>query len=64
MHDCSDWVVSFLGALHAGVVPVCVNTLLTAKDYAYMLADSRAQAAFVSAALLPTLQTAHGRGRE
>ena len=58
MHDCSDWVVSFLGALHAGVVPVCVNTLLTAKDYAYMLADSRAQAALVSAALLPTLQTA------
>ncbi|MFM6985786.1 MAG: benzoate-CoA ligase family protein [Hydrogenophaga sp.] len=58
MHDCSDWVVSFLGALHAGVVPVCVNTLLTAQDYAYMLADSRAQAAIVSAALLPTLQTA------
>ena len=58
MHDCSDWVVSFLGALHAGVVPVCVNTLLTAKDYAYMLADSRAQAVLVSAALLPTLQTA------
>lgn len=58
MHDSSDWVVSFLGALHAGVVPVCVNTLLTAKDYAYMLADSRAQAALVSAALLPTLQTA------
>lgn len=63
MHDCSDWVVSFLGALHAGVVPVCVNTLLTAKDYAYMLADSRAQAALVSAALLPTLQTAMSEGK-
>ena len=63
MHDCSDWVVSFLGALHAGVVPVCVNTLLTAKDYAYMLADSRAQAALVSAALLPTLQTAMSDGK-
>jgi benzoate-CoA ligase len=58
MHDCSDWVVGFLGALHAGVVPVAVNTLLTASDYAYMLANSRAQAAFVSAALLPTLQSA------
>jgi benzoate-CoA ligase len=58
MHDCSDWVVAFLGALHAGVVPVAVNTLLTAQDYAYMLANSRAQAALVSAALLPTLQTA------
>jgi len=62
MHDCSDWVASFLGALHAGVVPVCVNTLLTAKDYAYMLADSRAQAAIVSGALLPTLQSALDSG--
>jgi benzoate-CoA ligase len=56
MHDSSDWVVSFLGCLYAGIVPVAVNTLLTAQDYAYMLQHSRAQAALVSAALLPTLQ--------
>ncbi|MDR7150553.1 benzoate-CoA ligase [Hydrogenophaga palleronii] len=62
MHDCSDWVVSFLGALHAGVVPVAVNTLLTAKDYAYMLSDSRAQVVLASAALLPTLQSALDMG--
>ncbi len=61
-HDSSDWVVAFLGCLHAGVVPVAVNTLLTAKDYAYMLADSRAQAAIVSGALLPTLQIALAEG--
>jgi benzoate-CoA ligase len=58
MHDCSDWVVSFLGCLYAGVVPVAINTLLTADDYAYMLQHSRAQAALVSSALLPTLQAA------
>ncbi|MCM5682779.1 benzoate-CoA ligase family protein [Schlegelella sp. S2-27] len=58
MHDCSDWPVSFLGSLYAGIVPVAVNTLLTADDYAYMLEHSRAQAALVSAALLPTLQAA------
>ena len=58
MHDNIDWPVSFLGALYAGVVPVAVNTLLTADDYAYMLAHSRARAALVSAALLPTLQAA------
>src|SRR5690606_13009735 len=58
MHDCSDWVVSFLGALHAGVVPVAVNTLLTAKDYAYMLGDRRAPVAVVSGSLLPTLRSA------
>ena len=58
MHDGTDWPVAFLGALYAGVVPVAVNTLLTADDYAYMLQHSRAQAAMVSAALLPTLQAA------
>ncbi len=58
MQDCNDWPVAFLGALYAGVVPVAVNTMLTADDYAYMLANSRAQMAFVSASLLPTLQAA------
>jgi benzoate-CoA ligase len=63
MQDSSDWVVAFLGALYAGVVPVAVNTLLTAEDYAFMLANSRAQAALVSGALLPTLQAAMGQTR-
>jgi benzoate-CoA ligase len=58
MHDCNDWPVAFLGAMYAGIVPVAVNTLLTADDYAYMLQHSRAQAAIVSAALLPSLQSA------
>ena len=58
MHDCNDWPVAFLGALYAGITPVAVNTLLTADDYAYMLAHSRAQVAIVSASLLPTLQAA------
>jgi len=58
MHDSSDWVVAFLGSLYAGVVPVAVNTLLTAEDYAFMLTNSRAQAALVSGALLPALQSA------
>ena len=62
MHDCTDWPVSFLGALYAGIVPVAVNTLLTAEDYNYMLAHSRAQAVIVSNALLPILQTAMGLG--
>lgn len=58
MHDCNDWPVSFLGAMYAGVVPVAVNTLLTADDYAYMLENSRSQAVFVSGALLPALKLA------
>ena len=58
MHDGCDWPVSFLGAMYAGLVPVAVNTLLTADDYAYMLEHSRAQAVLVSGALLPTLTAA------
>ena len=56
--DSSDWPVSFLGCLYAGVVPVAVNTLLTADDYAYMLAHSGAVAALVSGTLLPVLHEA------
>jgi benzoate-CoA ligase len=58
MHDSIDWPVAFLGALYAGAVPVAVNTLLTADDYAYMLEHSRAQAVLVSGALLPVLTAA------
>jgi len=61
MHDTVDWPVAFLGALHAGVVPVAVNTLLTPDDYAYMIMHSRSQAVFVSGALQDTLQQALAR---
>ena len=53
MHDSIDWPVAFLGAIRAGIIPVAVNTLLTTKDYQYMLTDSRAKALVVSEALLP-----------
>jgi benzoate-CoA ligase len=58
MQDCNDWPVTFLGAMLAGVVPVAVNTLMTADDCAYMLEHSRAQAVFVSGALKPVLKAA------
>jgi acyl-CoA synthetase (AMP-forming)/AMP-acid ligase II len=52
MHDSTDWVALFLGAIKAGIVPVALNTLLTPADYEYQLNDSRARALFVSSALL------------
>src|SRR5580700_9160746 len=58
MQDSADWPVAFLGAMLAGVVPVAVNTLLTADDLAYMLEHSRAQVALVSGALKPALKAA------
>jgi benzoate-CoA ligase len=48
--------------MYAGVVPVAVNTLLTADDYAYMLKHCRAQAVIVSDALRPQLENALSRG--
>ncbi len=51
--DTIDFPTAFLGAIKAGIVPVTVNTLLTARDYEYMLADSRARAVVVSEHLLP-----------
>ncbi|MHC8946193.1 benzoate-CoA ligase family protein [Advenella incenata] len=58
MNDCTDWPVAFLGAIHAGIVPVAINTLLTPQDYKYIIEDSRCQAAMVSATLLPVLAQA------
>src|SRR5271166_6596432 len=58
MQDCADWPVAFLGAMLGGVVPVAINTLLTADDCAYLLEHSRAQAVFVSGALKPVLKGA------
>lgn len=53
MLDTPQWPVVFLGCLLAGVVPVATNTLLTTKDFEYMLRDSRARGLVVSKALLP-----------
>ena len=61
MLNSCDWPVTFLGAIFAGVVPVAVNTLLTADDYAYMLEHARAQAAIVSGSLKPALKAAMTR---
>ena len=55
MLDTIDFPVAFLGAIKAGIVPVPVNTLLTATDYDFMLRDSRARALIVSDALYDRL---------
>lgn len=59
--DTIDFPVAFWGAIKAGVVPVCLNTLLTAEQYAYILGDSRARALFISAPLLPVVQPILGQ---
>ncbi|HEX6609204.1 MAG TPA: benzoate-CoA ligase family protein, partial [Hyphomicrobiaceae bacterium] len=61
MLDTNDYPPVFWGAIKAGVVPVLLNTLLNSEQYAHMLADCRAKALFVSAALLPAVQPILGR---
>jgi len=59
--DTVDFPVAFWGAIKAGVVPVCLNTLLTGEQYAYVLGDSRAKALIVSPQLLPVVQPVLGQ---
>jgi benzoate-CoA ligase len=56
MLDTPEWPVVFLGCILAGVVPIAANTLLTTRDFEFMLRDSRAQALFVSKPLLPVFE--------
>src|SRR5262245_1027709 len=59
--DTIDWPATFLGAIKAGIVPIAVNTLLTATDYEFMLNDSRARALVVSEAVWPQFAGILGR---
>src|SRR6201997_5897323 len=61
MLDTIDFPAVFLGAIRAGIVPVPLNTLLTADQYAYVLADCRARVLFVSEALFPVVKDIVGR---
>jgi 4-hydroxybenzoate-CoA ligase len=54
--DTRDFPTVFWGAIKAGIVPVALNTLLTAEQYQYILADSRAKGLVVSAPLLTVVQ--------
>jgi benzoate-CoA ligase len=56
MPDRIEWPIAFLGSMYAGLVPVAVNTLLTASDYAYLFQHSEAVAAVTTRDLLKKLQ--------
>jgi 4-hydroxybenzoate-CoA ligase len=60
-HDTVDYPVAFWGAIRAGIVPVPVNTLLTAEQYAYLFADSRAAAIVTTVSLAPTVLSLRDR---
>jgi benzoate-CoA ligase family protein len=43
LYDGPEFVAGFFGAIKSGAVPVAVNTMMRAQDYAYFLNDSRAK---------------------
>jgi benzoate-CoA ligase family protein len=49
--DCPQWVYVFFGAMKIGAVAVPMSSMLTAKDYEYLLEDSRAHILVVHASL-------------
>ncbi len=56
--DQIEFPVIFWGSLKAGVIPIPLNTLLSAEVYHAILLDSRARALFVSTELLPVIAPA------
>ncbi|HUN58081.1 MAG TPA: benzoate-CoA ligase family protein [Candidatus Binataceae bacterium] len=58
LNDSICFPALFFGALKIGAIPVPINTLLTPVDYSFMLRDSGAVAAIVSASLMERLETA------
>lgn len=54
--DCELYPQAFFGAIKMGAVPICLNTLMRPKDYAYFLNDSRARVLLVHASLLPAIE--------
>jgi benzoate-CoA ligase family protein len=54
--DSPAWAMTFFGAIKIGAVAVPMNTMLVAKDYAYLLNDCRARVLVVDASLLDRVQ--------
>jgi benzoate-CoA ligase len=63
LHDTIDFPTAFLGSIKAGIVPVAVSAILTAKEYEYMLLDSRARALILSESVLPVFAPLLGKSR-
>jgi 4-hydroxybenzoate-CoA ligase len=61
MPDNIDYPVAFWGTMRAGIVPIPMNTLLTAEQYLYLFNDSRAVAAIVVPALARMLLSVRDR---
>jgi benzoate-CoA ligase family protein len=55
LNDTVDYPVAFWGAIRAGCVAIPLNIYLTLPQYAYILADCRAQVLVIDAAIAETI---------
>jgi benzoate-CoA ligase family protein len=58
--DLPQWAAAFFGTIKIGAVSLGLNTLLKAKEYAYMFRDCRIQALIVHEMLLPSIEEIRG----
>ncbi len=58
MLDTVDFPIVFWGAIRAGLIPIPLNTRLTAEQFRYVIEDSRAKALFVAEDLLDVAEEA------
>ncbi len=61
MHDTPEYAAAIFGAMHAGCVPVLINTLSPAELVAYYLQDSGAEVAIVEGELAHLINHDHVR---
>jgi benzoate-CoA ligase family protein len=54
--DSAEWVTSFFGTLKAGAISLGMNTLLTPREFAHILRDSRARVLIVHEMLLEGIE--------
>jgi len=54
--DNAEWVTSFFGTLKVGAISLGMNTLLTPREFAHILEDSRARVLIVHETLLEGIE--------
>src|SRR5262245_16024340 len=54
--DSPEFAFSFFGAIKIGAVPVPTNPWMAAKDYEYLINDSRARAIVIHESVLPEIE--------
>src|SRR5919108_1878706 len=61
--DSPEFACSFFGAIKIGAVPIPTNPWMTAKEYAYLLNDSRARVIILHESVLPEFEKIRDRAR-